>query len=111
MAKFSKINSFLDRALDRMDDLGDDAIQAMRNTPEAKARQAEMRAKIENDERRSMQRLVQARAEAADVARGFAIGQSVRTRRGDVLQVVAIEDRAVTLSDGRRYAATMLTAA
>ena len=111
MAKFSKLNGSLDRALARMDELGDEQLQAMRNTPEAKAAQAANRAKIEAAERRAEQRRVQARAEAADVACGFSVGQSVRTRRGEVLEVAAIDDRTVTMTNGQRYAATMLVAA
>lgn len=111
MAKFSKINSFCDRAMARMDELGDEALRAMRNTPEAKARQALNAEKRRAYNARLDAKYAAGRAAAVATAAAFSIGQTVRTMRGEIATVVGIEGSAVALSNGKRFAATTLTAA
>lgn len=111
MTSFKKIDEFCDRAMARMDELGDDAIQAMRNTPEAKARQAAMRARFAASEKRAAARREAGKAAAVAAASGFALGQMVRTRTGVVATVTSIDGSVIALDNGKRFAATMLTAA
>lgn len=109
------LNRIADRAMARMDALGDDAIQAMRSTPRALAMQAENAAKRRAAAKRADAKQAKARA-ASIAANTFAVGQTVRSARlmgADfmVAVVTAVEGSTITLDNGRKFAASAFVAA
>lgn len=68
--------------------------------------------------RRHMQNVAKAQAKAAKrnsaAADGFALGQTVRTRKGDAGQIVAIADGVISIEiegSTRKFVASMISAA
>lgn len=117
MTKFKKLNVILDKAHDRLDQLeaqGVD-IQAMRNTPQAKERQAAMARKIAASEKRAAAKHEANRsAVIANAAANWNVGDAIITRRGDRGVVTAIEGMNLVCDfDGtsRKFAASMVKAA
>lgn len=115
MAKFQKINELCDRAMARMDELGDEEIQRRRNTPEAKALQAEMSRKFVVASKRAASKLEADRKAAVAAAQSaWNAGDRVVTRRGDTGVVVAIDGANLVIDfDGtvRKFAAAMVRVA
>lgn len=115
MAKFQKINDFCDRAMARMDELGDAEIQRRCNTPEAKVRQAAFAKKLASANKREAAKLEARRALATTKAQAaWNIGDAVVTRRGERGVIAAIDGWNLVLNiDGktRKFSASMVTPA
>ena len=109
MTSFKNLNTIADRAMARMDELGDAAVEAMRSTPRALAGQAAWAAKGAVSTKRRIAKLEDGRVLAA-ANNTFIIGQHAKTRRGQIGTVMSIDGGHVTLDIGK-YAASMLTAA
>lgn len=109
MTSFKNLNTIADRAMARMDELGDAAVEAMRSTPRALAGQAAWAAKEVASAKRRIAKMENGRALAA-TNNPFTIGQQAKTRRGQIGTVMSIDGGDVTLDIGK-YAASMLTPA
>jgi sRNA-binding protein len=113
MARFAKLNAYIDQMEGRLDQMTSEEIEAMMNTPRAKARAEVLRAKDAARDRKKVA-LWNKKKEAETIhAATFTVGQSVSVRLKGNGTVLAVNENVITVETQygvAKYVASAVTA-